>query len=375
MSVDCGDGGVVAAGAELAAVEQLRTCPFRPVCHSREDEMANLSRETIPRELLAAKESALSSFFSAEAAPAVFSAFAAHPRPQHNVVGIGVGKRYINGKPSDQHCVRFYVEKKLPKAAIPDEFMLPSKVRGIPTDVVETGLFHAFASQPKERQFLRPARPGCSVGFAFSGPNAGSVMAGTFGAVVEKNGQQFILSNNHVLANENALPKGSAIFQPGLADKNDPGHGQIAKLSDFVALHANQPNKVDCAIALITANKLVSPRVMPKVNKLKSGQPVAAADGMGVEKTGRTTGYSTGKITDVSATMKVKYDLGMLTFADQILIVGSKGAFSGAGDSGSLIVERKSKRPVGLLFAGSATSTMANHIEDVLGALNVTIVA
>jgi hypothetical protein len=76
---------------------------------------------------------------------------------------------------------------------------------------------------------------------------------------------------------------------------------------------------------------------------------------------------------DVSATVKIKYDLGMLTFADQILIVGNKGLFSDSGDSGSLIVDQKAKAPVGLLFAGSPTNTIANHIGDVLGALNVTI--
>lgn len=48
---------------------------------------------------------------------------------------------------------------------------------------------------------------------------------------------------------------------------------------------------------------------------------------------------------------------------------------AGPGDSGSLIVDRKSKQAVALLFAGSATNTIANHIDDVLGALGVTIVA
>ena len=335
--------------------------------------MANLTRESIPQELLAAKASALATYFSLEQAN-VPSAFAAHPRPKHNVVGIGVGYKVSSGKRSTRHCVRFYVEKKLPKGAIPDEFMLPAKIGGALTDVVETGRFRATAGQPKEQQRRRPALPGCSVGFAFSGAQAGNLMAGTFGAVVSKEGKQFILSNNHVLANENALPIGSAIFQPGLLDLDDPGPDQIAKLTDFVKLQTAQPNKVDCAIAEIRDKKLVSARVMPKVGKLKSGQPVTAAVGMGVEKTGRTTSFTTGRIVDVSANIKVNYDIGLVAFADQILIVGNKGQFSDAGDSGSLIVETKSKRPVALLFAGSDTHTIANHIADVLGALNVTIV-
>jgi Peptidase family S64 len=337
--------------------------------------MARLSYDSIPQELLDAKAEAFGKFFTPEAPPAVaFAAFAAHPRPQHNVVGIGVGKKIVKGRMSGQNCVRIYVEKKLPESAIPDEFMLPTKVRNVPVDVIETGLFRVFASAPKERQFLRPARPGLSVGFAFSGAQAQLLMAGTFGAVVEKNGKKFILSNNHVLANENALPKGSPIFQPGLLDDNNPARNRIAKLTDFIPLAVNKANKVDCAIAEVD-NSLINPRPMPKVNKLQSGQPVTASVGLAVEKVGRTTSYTTGKIMDVSANVKVKYDLGVLTFADQIVIVGDDGTFSQGGDSGSLIVDREAKAPVGLLFAGGAhTHTIANHIGEVLGALNVTIV-
>jgi hypothetical protein len=200
-------------------------------------------------------------------------------------------------------------------------------------------------------------------------------MAGTFGVVVEAEGKRFILSNNHVLANQNQLAVGSDIYQPGLLDKNAPTSDVIAKLSKFIPLVAGQPNHVDCAIAEVTDSKLVSPTVMPKVGKLKSGQPLAAALSMKVEKSGRTTGYTTGKIQDISANVKVGYDIGPLIFENQIIIVGGTSSFSDAGDSGSLIVEQTAKRPVGLLFGGSTSYTIANHIEDVLDQLKVSIVA
>jgi hypothetical protein len=38
-----------------------------------------------------------------------------------------------------------------------------------------------------------------------------------------------------------------------------------------------------------------------------------------------------------------------------------------------LIVDRKTGRATGLLFAGSASHTIANHIEDVLAALQVSL--
>ncbi len=53
--------------------------------------------------------------------------------------------------------------------------------------------------------------------------------------------------------------------------------------------------------------------------------------------------------------------------------MGDTGSFSDSGDSGSLIVDRKSRRATGLLFAGSATHTIANPIDEVLTALGVSL--
>jgi len=201
------------------------------------------------------------------------------------------------------------------------------------------------------------------------------VMAGMLDALVQSHGKLCILSNNHVLANENQLPIGSPIFQPGLLDKNSPQNDKIAKLTKFVAITAGGSNKVDCAIAEVLKRNLVDPAIMTKVGKLASGQPISAAEGMSVHKTGRTTGYTQGVIRDISADVKITYDVGLVTFTEQVLIDGIGGPFSAAGDSGSLIVDRKTKQPVALLFAGSPSQTIANHMDDVLQALGVTIVA
>ena len=114
---------------------------------------------------------------------------------------------------------------------------------------------------------------------------------------------------------------------------------------------------------------------MPKVGKLASGQPISAAEGMNVHKDGRTTGYTQGVIRDLTADVKIQYEMGVVQFTEQVLIVGTGGSFSQPGDSGSLIVDRKTQRPVALLFAGSSSHTIANHLDDVVQALGVSIVA
>jgi hypothetical protein len=222
-------------------------------------------------------------------------------------------------------------------------------------------------------------RAGTSIGFKIPPPKDNFVMAGTFGAVVSKGGKRFILSNNHVLAENGVVALGGAIFQPGLLDGGNEATDQVASLTKFIEIKSTGFNKVDCAIAEFLAATPVSPILMPRVGALASANPVAATTGMLVEKTGRTTGYTKGRVFDIASDVNIDYEdrdgnTFTATFADQMLIVGTPGSFSDRGDSGSLIVERSSKRATGLLFAGSASHTIANHIADVLAALGVTLV-
>jgi len=85
-----------------------------------------------------------------------------------------------------------------------------------------------------------------------------------------------------------------------------------------------------------------------------------------------TTGY----VSAVNATVRVRYDSGQAVFSEQIVV--EPGGFSQGGDSGSLIVtydpdNANEKKPVGLLFAGSSTHTIANPIDLVLDRFGVTI--
>ena len=94
-----------------------------------------------------------------------------------------------------------------------------------------------------------------------------------------------------------------------------------------------------------------------------------------VKKAGRTTQRTRGRISGVNATVKVNYGpSGAALFRGQVVIVSLASApFSQGGDSGSLIVTDAGAKPVGLLFAGSVSHTIANPIRSVLAALNVQI--
>lgn len=292
------------------------------------------------------------------------------PEPSQNVVGVGVGEKVTNGTVEGILAVKFFVRVKYPKDQLSKADLLPETIDGLPVDVEETGTFRALA-MPDPRQKIRPAQPGCSIGFA--DPAGQFVMAGTFGALVKDSKNDFyILSNNHVIADENQLPVGSDIFQPGLLDGGNAAKDQVAKLTKAVQMLPLGFNKVDAAIAKIDNKNDVSNSILfigpPKGNK-------KAARDMQVHKFGRTTSYTVGRIASINTDVKVAYDTGEFNFSQQIIIIGDNNtSFSDSGDSGSLILERSSQKAVGLLFAGSKTHTIANHISDVLSELKVKLV-
>jgi len=280
------------------------------------------------------------------------------------LAGVGVGTRLREGRPTGEACVRLYVEHKRPAAELATGAILPSSIGGFRTDVVETGRFTAGPGRAaRTRQRVRPVRPGCSVGH-------GQPMAGTIGAVVrDRAGELHILSCNHVLADENALAQGAAIYQPALLDEGRLDRDQVASLSRFVPLGPH--NRVDVALARADNRYNLDGSILPHARLMRL-PPGRARAGQRVHKSGRSTGHTRGLVIDASVDLKIFYRSGVLRFEEQLLIEGA--GFSLPGDSGALIVEEESHRPVGLLFAGSPSHTVANPIGEVLAALDVELV-
>src|SRR5439155_996335 len=66
------------------------------------------------------------------------------------------------------------------------------------------------------------------------------IPAGTLGLLARRHGRPVILSNNHVLANQNAGHVGDSILQPGPADGGRL-QDTIARLVDFVPIQFKEP--------------------------------------------------------------------------------------------------------------------------------------
>jgi hypothetical protein len=189
-----------------------------------------------------------------------------------------------------------------------------------------------------------------------------------------------VLSNNHVLANSDAATEGDPVLQPGVADGGTLAD-RIGTLSGFVRFTDAPGNLVDAAVAALDPGVEADPDGYPG-GALAAA--VASVDDVDpeelVEKVGRTTGHTRGRITAVEVDgVGVQYDDGVHTFDDQVEIEGLTGAFSAGGDSGSVIWRSRDRAPLGLLFAGSTEGgaagggvTFANPLATVLRSLGVT---
>src|SRR3989440_5132752 len=149
-----------------------------------------------------------------------------------NVVGVAIGNKSIRGRETDERCIVVFVEAKRPEAELRRWDVVPKAFGGIRTDIVETGRFHALemaqAVDLGRTRRIRPAPGGVSIGHI-------QITAGTLGVLARRNGRPVILSNNHVLANQNAGRVGDPILQPGPADGGRL-QDTIARLVDFVPI-------------------------------------------------------------------------------------------------------------------------------------------
>jgi len=207
------------------------------------------------------------------------------------------------------------------------------------------------------------------------------ITAGTLGCFVKARtgGEELILSNNHVLANENKAKAGDDILQPGNYDGGKRPADVIGTLANFVKLKAVSANVVDCAVASIKSGINTTTGTLGAFGKLAGLGPAPVSDGAKVRKFGRTTGPTQGVITAFEMdNVVITYDLGDLTFNNQIEIEGAgSDAFSAGGDSGSLIIDADLKG-IALLFGGGDQGgsngkglTYANPLKTVLDALKV----
>jgi hypothetical protein len=193
--------------------------------------------------------------------------------------------------------------------------------------------------------------------------------AGTLGAFVRlEDGGIGMLSCSHVLARafRKRVRAGDDIQQPGSPDNILPGNRIATLTSHFSLFQPSKADNLDAAVAAlnpqVSANALGN--VLPDVECVPQalrgrelGAPLLQEEiepGMNVCKIGRTTGYTRGVVSLVEVD-NFKPDLGSreaYTFGSVIEVSWRPGEapFTERGDSGSLVFEEETLRPIGIHF-------------------------
>lgn len=275
-----------------------------------------------------------------------------------NIVGIGIAEKYTEKKKTGELGLCFYVEKKIPKNKMKFTKLIPPVLsvadrRAVFTDVQAIGKV-----RPQINMRRTPITSGFSVG--------NSVETGTLGAIVKKKKKLFLLSNSHVFAKSGKGKVGDIIVYPGLLD-NTGKKQQIGVLSHILPFQVGDDflNRIDAALAEIHEDALENLDFSIRGAQAPF-ETIAPVRGMKIVTRGRTSGNTQGEIQDVHFSIVVPYHgIGKVGFIDQVKCTN----YSKGGDSGAVIVDRASKKIVGLHFAGSGAASIFNPIGEVTKAL------
>jgi hypothetical protein len=234
--------------------------------------------------------------------------------------------------------------------------------------VLVTGEFKPLVKEgetgPLERTGrYRPILGGISIGHF-------NITAGTLGIILkDRDGDDVILSNNHVLACSSSVGKQRAqvnddILQPGRYDGGLRPQDRVAGLKKWVPIDETGINYIDAATAKIDSGIQFKYEILDLVYPKGFG---TAKVNEFVKKSGRTSEVTNGPVYTDNATVTINYGEFIATFTDLYLVINP---FGSPGDSGSAVLNSNNEL-IGLLFAGSLSHTAVCKIQKMVDAFGL----
>ncbi len=287
---------------------------------------------------------------------------------------VGFGRKDTDGLTTRTEALRVYVTRKAPRDHVSRSDRFPPCIAGIPVDVIEepVPVLHSDGVLTRRR---RPVEMGDSISHEL-------MLNGTMGAVVAWEGQpgRYLLSCAHVLAPTGLGRRRAFVLQPAVTDAGRVANNRIGRLAAWTSIRfGGEVNTVDAALAQIepnhdaAVNEIGVPGVdMRPRNYLTKSEADHRRPIGPVVKRGRTTGITSGEVVDWtwSGQVRVLDGRGQLRtafFRGQLRVKGAGGRpFSASGDSGGVVVERRSSKMIGLVIAGSTTSSIVTPAWRVL---------
>ncbi len=302
------------------------------------------------------------------------AAVACYLKPNSNIVGVGIGKKLIDGAPTD--CVRIYVVLRKDEVEIPESQLVPkgTLIKGVPVDVIEVGPFGKNGQKPIKDDGTT-TRPGSPIRVKTAVTNVNEGRRGTLGAVVTDGEAYYILGCNHVLAVNGRVPADPDLAQV-VSGEFVGGDAPLASPDEFVPLlrGPGTANSADCAIARLKDRDSIPATFPDGTVRLTSPDAVAPEIGMYVRKFGAGTGLTRGAIVDTDVDLYVDYSFGTFLFEHQVVIQSSEDGkeFATGGDSGSIVIaatDAQEGKATGMIFAASGTFAVACPFSTVLSEL------
>jgi hypothetical protein len=303
-------------------------------------------------------------------ARALFMREASRLRTYPNVTGVGVGLGEVGGRVTDEVCIRVYVARKLPRASLSPDAILPDRIDGVRVDVIEgtatLGQGPQTPTTPADHRRWHEVMRG---GIVIASVAANS--AGTLGVTVADNrtGAQMLLTNYHVICHPSGCVPGEHILQqqidiPGV---NTPEPGAVVALVERGVFS----DEVDCAVASLTGARFLLPEILG-VGAVRGAR--AAQLGQHVRRAGMRSGVDELQVVDLHYATTVPAQDGFPDHAVQNQITAKSAAKQEHdGDSGSVLIDDEGY-VVGLAWSGGNTDLVrASPILSVLAALDVNL--
>jgi len=239
-------------------------------------------------------------------------------------------------------------------------------------DIRVTGAIRAHGAFLGQTR-ARPVGIGYSVGHE-------RATAGSVGCFVQRHGDVSVhlLSSNHVLALSSrgtAAKNGDVVLQPGRKD-GGKDLDVIGYVSYSEPLDSTAPNLADAALCRLADDIDHDHRTLADAGFIAGLADPLVGDEI-VEKIGRTTGHTRGRVAAFGIHVPaVTYPGGrILALGEQVEIESLGGQFSRPGDSGALIFVSQTNRAFALLNGGDSVGrTFCSPLATVFGIMGASLV-
>lgn len=273
-----------------------------------------------------------------------------------NINGLYVGMKKVAGKETGQLALIVEVEKKKPNSQLnQDDLPIPPEVElqvqapdgtitshMIPTDVVEVGVIRACVLNQK----VRPTPGGYQISTVMS--FFGSETTGTLGANIVYGGRYRLLTNNHVIAQNNN--SGGTVYQP---DAGLFGNDLTTVTSYYPVTTYPDKNQINPVYNITDLAWCDVTPLEGAAHITQIGQPTgfrAPVINDQVRWIGKkTAAVQNTVIHSINGLMRTEFTSGQWAWFRNVIRFG--GGFVQQGDSGAAIVAVNDMRILGLIFA------------------------